>query len=161
MATEAKADPTAEEVPISSDAATPADADTAAAGDAKKPAVRKARVKKPEKPSREELDKQIGEINGKIEANSKRIEEIKALLNSRQQGKQSVEEEVQALRQQLAGKLAESKAVMEQTRVVQQKLVAADEARKRMRDEARALRDRLPYVKVGNAALHMLHCMMW
>jgi len=60
---------------------------------------------------------------------------------------------VQEAKRQLAGTLAQFRAVMDQKKALREELTAADEARKRMRDEAKALRDRLPYVKVRALAL--------
>lgn len=63
---------------------------------------------------------------------------------------------MQEAKRQLAGTVAQFRAVMDQKKALREELTAADEARKRMRDEAKALRDRLPYVKVWTPALILM-----
>lgn len=127
--------------------AVPAEQKNEGSSTASKP-VRKARVSRPERPSREELNKNITEVNEKVAECTKRIQEIKESIDNQKQGKQGYEQEIQEAKRQLAATIAQTRTVLDQKKALREQLAAADEARKRMRDEARALRDRLPYVKV-------------
>eukprot|EP00850_Spirogloea_muscicola_P021585 SM000255S08764 [mRNA] locus=s255:48935:52553:+ [translate_table: standard] len=146
------------------DAAAPA-APAAGAEDSAAGRGRVPRVKRLERPDRKKLEEAIAEVNAKSDGLHARIQtdipangtvcrdgwgfqEIKGLLDSKQQNRQSTSTEVQDARRSLAAVQAQFRTCLEEKKALRNELSMADDSSKRMREDARSLRDKLPFVKV-------------
>eukprot|EP00246_Nothoceros_aenigmaticus_P004945 TRINITY_DN166_c0_g1_i1.p1 TRINITY_DN166_c0_g1~~TRINITY_DN166_c0_g1_i1.p1 ORF type:complete len:630 (-),score=214.04 TRINITY_DN166_c0_g1_i1:237-2126(-) len=106
------------------------------------------RLKKLAKPSKEELEEQIKQKYEEADALQKRIKEIKDILDGKQQSKQVITQEFTDARSRLNELNTSFKGLVEGKKAVRDQLDGADKVRDQMRANARALRDKLPFVKV-------------
>jgi chromosome segregation ATPase len=114
----------------------------------KNPVVQFSRVKRPERPSREDLNCEVSKVYEEINALQARAEEISSLVNGRHQGRNSLSAQIVDARKRLSELIMQFKSVLDEKKAIKEELDMADEARGRMRQEARSLRDKLPFVRV-------------
>ncbi|XP_057825041.1 uncharacterized protein LOC131037022 [Cryptomeria japonica] len=107
-----------------------------------------SRVKRPERSSRDELNGHIAKIYEDIDGLQGRIEEINSIVDGRHQGKNSLSGQIIDARKRLSELTMRFKTVLEEKKNIKEELEMADKAREQMRQEARSLRDKLPYVRV-------------
>ena len=115
--------------------------------------VKVQRIKKPERPDKSVLDTTIASLQEKISANTNRVSEIKAILDSKQSSKDASRKAVQVVRSQLNTMAVQSNDAMHQKNFLRDDLAASDTARKQMRDEAKAVRSSLKFTKVQPVSL--------
>eukprot|EP00898_Chlorokybus_atmophyticus_P007623 jgi/Chlat1/7862/Chrsp66S07303 len=108
----------------------------------------KARVKRLDKPNRESLDAEITRLEGEISRSQLRINEIKGLIELAKDGRRSAGAGSGQVRARLAELRAEFRARVEEKQALRDELKHADAARKTMSEEARQIKDKLPFVKV-------------
>ncbi|KAL3680985.1 hypothetical protein R1sor_023941 [Riccia sorocarpa] len=106
------------------------------------------KVKRVEKPSKVALEEQVGKVYDEIDGLQVRIHEIKIIIDSKQQNKYFMSQEVVDARNQLNELTSSFRGVMDEKKALREELDAADKTRERMRADARSLREKLPYVRV-------------
>lgn len=106
------------------------------------------RVKRPERPSREVLNSEVSKVYEEINALQARADEISSLVNGRHQGRNSLSAQIVDARKRVSDLSMQFKSVLDEKKAIKEELEMADKARERMRQEARSLRDKLPYVRV-------------
>ncbi|CAM6109665.1 unnamed protein product [Calypogeia fissa] len=106
------------------------------------------RIKRLERPNKATLDEDVAKVFDEIDGFQGRIAEIKALIDSKQQNKQITSAEVLDARTKLNELTASFRKVMDEKKVIREELDHADKLRERMRADARAVRDKLPYVRM-------------
>lgn len=127
----------------------PLDLGVVADGEAKvAPSPRVQRVKRLERPLKAVLDEQVAKVFEEIDGLQARIFEIKTIIDSKQQNKHVLPQDVVEARSQLNELTATFRSVMDEKRALREELDVADKTRERMRADARSLREKLPYVRV-------------
>ncbi|CAM6098538.1 unnamed protein product [Calypogeia fissa] len=106
------------------------------------------RIKRLERPNKATLDEDVAKVFDEIDGFQGRISEIKALIDSKQQNKQITSAEVLDARTRLNEFTASFRKVMDEKKAIREELDHADKLRERMRADARAVRDKLPYVRM-------------
>lgn len=105
------------------------------------------RVKRLEKPNKVELEEQIKQKHEEVDALQKRIKEIKDTLDVKQQSRQLISQELADARTRLNELNASYRGLVEEKKAVREELELSDKSREQMRANARALKDKLPFVK--------------
>jgi hypothetical protein len=106
------------------------------------------RVKRLERPNRVALDEKIIELHAQVDAAQIRVQEIKTILDSKQQNKHFTSQEHLDARGRLSDLSATFRGILESKKALREELEIGDKERERRRGEARTLRDKLPYVRV-------------
>ncbi|KAJ7299847.1 hypothetical protein O6H91_Y140000 [Diphasiastrum complanatum] len=106
------------------------------------------RVKRLERPSKAALDEQVAKVYENIDVLQGRIHEIKALIDSKQQNRYIASEEFIEARNKLSYLNGSFRVAVDEKRALREELDLADKMRERMRADARAVREKLPYVRV-------------
>ncbi len=106
------------------------------------------RVKRLERPNRVALDEKIIELHAQVDAAQTRVQEIKTILDSKQQNKHFTSQEHLDARGRLSDLSATFRGILESKKALREELEIGDKERERRRGEARTLRDKLPYVRV-------------
>lgn len=114
----------------------------------KNPVAKISRVKRPERPSREDMNRKVSKVYEEINALQARADEINSLVNGRNQGRNSLSSQIVDGRKRLSELSMQFKSVLDEKNAIKEELIMADKVRERMRQEARSLRDQLPYVRV-------------
>mmetsp|Transcript_10177 Transcript_10177/g.11914 ORF Transcript_10177/g.11914 Transcript_10177/m.11914 type:complete len:494 (+) Transcript_10177:143-1624(+) len=112
----------------------------------------KPELEKPEKrldkPDRTFLDSQIGKLQGQIDKCQNRVAEIKTLIDNKRAGRKDIGTEGNMARNRLAELRAEFRARLDEKNAMRAELAAADAAREGLRGEAKAIKDKLSFVRV-------------
>eukprot|EP01018_Ginkgo_biloba_P029117 Gb_33313 [translate_table: standard] len=114
----------------------------------KRTVVHFSKMRRPERPNREALNQEISKVYEEINSLQARVEEINSLVNGRHQGKNSLSAQIVEARKRLSELVMRFKSIVDEKKAIREELEMADKARERMRQEARSLRDKLPYVRV-------------
>eukprot|EP00245_Coleochaete_scutata_P006818 TRINITY_DN21600_c0_g1_i1.p1 TRINITY_DN21600_c0_g1~~TRINITY_DN21600_c0_g1_i1.p1 ORF type:complete len:525 (-),score=148.58 TRINITY_DN21600_c0_g1_i1:885-2459(-) len=106
------------------------------------------RVKRLERPDQKELDEKLGNFAKEESKCLQRIEEIKALIEGKNATRQESSAEVQAAKDRFQQALILMRAALEEKKAIREELAMADNARNSAKEEAKALKEKLPFVKV-------------
>eukprot|EP00238_Polyblepharides_amylifera_P002549 CAMPEP_0196573916 /NCGR_PEP_ID=MMETSP1081-20130531/3730_1 /TAXON_ID=36882 /ORGANISM="Pyramimonas amylifera, Strain CCMP720" /LENGTH=478 /DNA_ID=CAMNT_0041891771 /DNA_START=260 /DNA_END=1696 /DNA_ORIENTATION=+ len=106
------------------------------------------RVKRIEKPDRAVLDSQNEKLQAQIALCQARIQEIGGLIENKKNGRKHVSAGGQLARNRLMELRSEFKGAMDAKNAIRGELAAVDAARDKLKDEAKAIKDKLSFVRV-------------
>lgn len=111
-------------------------------------AVRKEKVKRLEKPDRGILDEQISKLQNQVDTCQARIQEIKVIIENKKEGRKQIGSGGQLARTRMAELRAQFKAALDEKNAIREELNASDAARDALRNETKAIKDKLSFVRI-------------